>query len=126
MQEGDKVSHKKLGIGKILRIYPKNKAARVEYESGHVTTNSQSRIRVIRDIEQHGPPTPTQPASSGSSRRRGASTSKVDYGRLERARQAISAENLDADHVVPRVYGLRVYCEVWRGGYAKNVFYAGD
>ena len=129
MQVGDKVRHKKLGFGTVKSLYAKNNAARVEYESGHVTVNSQSRLQVVRDIpthEEHGPPVPTMPDKKRSRGRGAAGATDVDYKRLERCRQAVSKIFPDADHVVPRIHGLRVYAEVWKDGAADIWFWSGD
>ena len=122
MKAGDRVKHKKYGVGTVFRTYRSGGGVRVRYDDGKETVNGESRLTVVADnfTEAAPPPAPTQPARI--SRGRSAGTTDVDYDKLARAKAYF--EGLHPKAVVaPKVYGSRVYCEIWVDGAADIVFY---
>jgi hypothetical protein len=126
---GDRVKHRKYGLGTVKAIYPKHDACRVVYDSGHETTNAQKRVEIVpadwgKPREEGAPVVSAPPAESVKARRSGQGTTKVDYKLLDRALKHFETEFPDATRIFPRIYGERVYCEVFdASGYGKVWFY---
>lgn len=122
IEEGGRVKHRKDGAGTVLRIYTKRGTARCKMDSGKETTYSVTRLTPI-PASSGAAAAPSSPTDSSAHVRRKGGSSGVDYVLLEEARAAISGQYPDADHVVPRMYQGRVYCEVWYDQHAWTVFY---
>lgn len=124
MTVGDRISHKKFGLGEVKAIYPKNQTARVLYDSGHESTNS---IKNLRPMARGSGQTVLAEPSVKKTRRKGASSGNVDYAKLERAKKFAETEFPDAEYCVPQIYGDVVYVEVWEKGAAQiAVFHEDD
>jgi hypothetical protein len=121
MNVGDRVKHRKYGLGTIKALYAKHDACRVVYDSGHETTNAQKRVEVVpadwgKPREEGEPvvsPPPTESARTRRGGQGGGGTTKVDYKLLDRMLKHFQAEFPDADRIIPRIYGERAYCEVF-------------
>lgn len=131
MNVGDRVKHRKYGLGEIKTLYPKYDAARVLYDSGKESTNACKRLSVVpADWGRTKESTPDAPAvlvpetPTKARRGGGAGTARVDYDLLDRAKAHFEREFPDAHQVVPRWHGDRAYCEVYdAAGSAKVYFY---
>jgi len=123
IEEGGRVKHRKDGAGTVLRVYATRGTARCRMDSGKETTYSLTRLAPLPASSAGLTNAPTSPTGGGARRKGGSGAGSVDYDLLKRAQEAIATEHPDADHVVPRMYGGRPYCEVWRDGHAWTVFY---
>jgi hypothetical protein len=128
----DRVQHKKYGLGTVKQTYAKNDAARVEYDSGHVTVNAQKRLKVVpagwgeakTEQAEEEPRKSPELQDVKATRRGGSGTSRVDYKLLERAQQHIARQYPDAHKIQPGLYNGRAYCTVYESdGSGKVVFY---
>lgn len=125
---GDRVRHRKYGVGTVKAYYPKNDGVRVKYDSGHETVNARKRLLPVNELsgeQRQQVEEPRQDIRVRRSSSAGAST--VDYKALEAAQRHFEKQFPDAHKVVPKIYGTRVYCEVWtEDGHAKNYFMDDD
>ncbi len=126
MEPGTRVRHKKYGLGTVLAYYAKKDDARVEYDSGHKTTNSCKRLTPVTEApaEQLEKLKDTD-TTSKVSRRSSAGTVRVDYKLLDKVKKHFEKLFPTADRVAPKMYGDKVYAEIWSNGGAHIEFYQG-
>lgn len=129
MQNQDRVRHKKFGLGTVLVCdkgsYLKYDSARVKFDDGKETVCAKKRLQVLTagqgaTVEDLSVPEIAQPVPA---RRKGSGTAQIDYARIDRAVDFIRDQHPDADDVRGKVYGNRIYAEVWNEGSARIVFY---
>ena len=125
IEPGDRVRHRKYGLGTVMAYYPKNDGVRVEFDSGHKTVCARKRLVPMIELsetEREKVKTPSE--DTRVTRSRAAGSAKVDYAELERAKKHFEELNPTAERVVPRIYGERTYVEIWApDGTAKIEFY---
>ena len=120
MKVGDRVRHKRFGLGEVQAVYDKYAAARVRYDSGKESTNAILKLEVQTVGQGAGVVTST---ISKPVKRKSASSSQVDYETIDRAVAAAREMYPEADEVVGKWYGTRAYAEVWKDNAAKIIFY---
>lgn len=123
MKVGDRVRHRKYGVGTVKAVYTKYAAARVLYDDGHESTNVQKKLQILTESQAKIYDTSRPRAVEAQPvKRRGVSSSGVDYDLVERTREAASEAHPNADNVTGKWYGGRAYAEVWKDGHAQLVF----
>lgn len=118
MTEGDRITHRKDGLGTVLKVYWSRSTVRCRMDSGKTTVYSTTRV-------QPAPPE-REVSPRRRRRRRTRDGDNVDYALLDRARAAVQAEHPGADEYVAIPYGGRACVEVWRKGRARVVRYDED
>lgn len=122
MKPGDRVTHKKFGLGTVRAVYAKTNAARVLYDSGHETTNAQKKLTVLTAGQGGAPKVEEQVVVTATQKRR-KSNSSIDYDLIDEACRVIGDMHPDAERIQGKWYGHRAYVEVWKEGRAHIVFY---
>lgn len=122
-QEGDRFRHRKFGLGTAKRYYPKTDGVYMFFDSGHKTVCARTRLIPINELSTEQKERVQEQKSVKVTRSKAAGSANVDYKALKDAKDYFEKKFPDAHRVVPKIYGSRVYCEVWtKDGHAQNHF----